>query len=488
MNDTLPPSQLPTGEAFLANVQRRRTVSNVWQYLFMSALVVGLIALFLLAYNIVNRVFTIVAVENTVQPSELAERPLEELSEAELVAILAEESSTSRLKVFVFRDVIGATNNAEWAALNQTTVSDALENDQYPSELADIKFADLETEQVVEIMTRSFQPETLIRLIQEDIIQPRVVEVWPLWDVVFKRDQIHAFEDEHPEMEISSKTWFSLDFLTNPMNSVPELAGLRTAILGSMWIIVITIAFAFPIGVGAAIYLEEYAHDNFITQTIRTQVSNPKVRDFLLLVIKRFNSIISLNIANLAGVPSIIYGILGLAIFVRAWDAFTSGQLFGVVDGDATISGRTILSAGMTLALLILPILIISAQEALKAVPPSLKEAAYGMGATKWEMIYTVLLPNAMPGILTGAILSISRAFGETAPLVVVGSISRITVDPDGPFSRFTTIPQQIYTWTQQPQDEFRSIAGAAIIVLLVILLSLNASAIVLRNRYSRKY
>jgi phosphate transport system permease protein len=195
-----------------------------------------------------------------------------------------------------------------------------------------------------------------------------------------------------------------------------------------------------------------------------------------------------LNITNLAGVPSIIYGILGLVIFVRALDDVTSGRIFGALDADATISGRTILSAGLTLGLLILPILIISAQEALKAVPPSLKEAAYGMGATKWEMIYTVLLPNAMPGILTGTILAVSRAFGETAPLVVVGSISRITVDPEGPFSRFTTIPQQIYTWTQQPQDEFRSIAGAAIIVLLVVLLSLNATAIVLRNRLSRKY
>jgi phosphate transport system permease protein len=455
--------KLPFGEAFLANVRRRRLTSNLWQYFFLLALIIGLIALFLLAYNIVNRVFTVVAIENSVEPESLADVPLDELSEAELVALLAEESSPTRLKVFIFRDILGAPDS-EWAALNQALVGDTLESNQYPEGVAQVKFADLEPEQTAEMMSLTFSQETLLRLIQEEIIQPRVQRVWPLWDVIFNRDKIDQFEAENPQMEIRSRTWIDLDFLTNPMNSVPELAGLRTAILGSMWIIIITILFAFPIGVGAAIYLEEYASDNFI------------------------NRVIQLNITNLAGVPSIIYGILGLVIFVRALDDVTSGRIFGALDADATISGRTILSAGLTLGLLILPILIISAQEALKAVPPSLKEAAYGMGATKWEMIYTVLLPNAMPGILTGTILAVSRAFGETAPLVVVGSISRITVDPEGPFSRFTTIPQQIYTWTQQPQDEFRSIAGAAIIVLLVVLLSLNATAIVLRNRLSRKY
>jgi phosphate transport system permease protein len=212
------------------------------------------------------------------------------------------------------------------------------------------------------------------------------------------------------------------------------------------------------------LYLEEYASDNFV------------------------NRVIQLNITNLAGVPSIIYGILGLAVFVRFMESITSGKVFGVESASVTASGRTILSAGLTLGLLILPIIIISSREAIRAVPPSLREAAYGLGSTKLQVIRTVVLPHAMPGILTGTILSVSRAFGETAPLVVVGSITRITVDPEGPFSRFTAIPIQIYSWTSQPQDEFRSAAGAAILVLLVILLTFNSVAIVLRNRLSKRY
>ncbi len=219
---------------------------------------------------------------------------------------------------------------------------------------------------------------------------------------------------------------------------------------------------AFPVGVCAAIYLEEYAHDNWVNRLIRT------------------------NINNLAGVPSIIYGMLGLAVFVRVLERLTSGSIFGLAD-PTTANGRTILSAGLTLAFLILPVIIINGQEALRAVPGSLREAGFGLGATKWQTVWAHVLPNALPGILTGTILAMSRAIGETAPLVVIGASTFINKDPSGPFSKFTTLPVQIYQWTSRPQAEFRNIAAAAILVLLVLLLALNAAAILLRNRYSRR-
>jgi phosphate transport system permease protein len=258
-------------------------------------------------------------------------------------------------------------------------------------------------------------------------------------------------------------SWLSKDFVTRPQTSEPFTAGVRTAIFGSLWTILFTILLAFPIGVGAAIYLEEYASDN------------------------RFNRIIQTNINNLAGVPSIIYGILGLAIFVRTLEPLTSGEVFGVVD-PTTANGRTVLSAGLTLGLLVLPIIIINAQEAIRAVPHSLRNASFGVGATKWQTVWSHVLPNAMPGILTGTILAVSRAIGETAPLVVVGASTAISFDPNSPFSKFTTLPIQIYQWTSRPQDEFRSLAAATILVLLILLLSLNASAVLLRNRFSRRF
>jgi phosphate transport system permease protein len=178
---------------------------------------------------------------------------------------------------------------------------------------------------------------------------------------------------------------------------------------------------------------------------------------------------------------------LGLAIFVRALEVFTSGSMIGSSVDNATANGRTIISAGMTLAILILPIIIIGSQEAIRAVPSSLRQASLGLGATKWQTIWNHVLPNALPSILTATILAMSRAIGETAPLVVVGASTFITVDPAGPFSKFTVLPIQIYQWTSRPQAEFRNIAAAAIVVLLALLLSLNATAIILRNRFSKQ-
>ncbi|MFN2187823.1 MAG: phosphate ABC transporter permease PstA [Candidatus Promineifilaceae bacterium] len=307
--------------------------------------------------------------------------------------------------------------------------------------------------------------EEVYQLVLDRVVVPTVVESWYLFDSLLNREEIILeAKEKYPDAEVEFYRWLTTDFVTNPQSSKPELAGVRTAILGTLWVILITVLFSFPIGVGAAIYLEEYADQS-----------------------KRINRLIQTNINNLAGVPSIIYGMLGLAIFVRALEPITSGAIFGLVDDTTTANGRTILSAGLTLGLLILPIIIISAQEAIRAVPRSLRQASYGLGATRWQTIWHHVLPAAFPGIMTGTILSMSRAIGETAPLVVVGASTFITVDPTSPFSKFTVLPIQIFQWTTRPQGAFRNIAGAAIIVLLILLLALNATAVFLRNRASKK-
>jgi phosphate transport system permease protein len=297
----------------------------------------------------------------------------------------------------------------------------------------------------------------------EDVLQPEVAFSWLLVDSLLRADSIRAeAAEKYPQANLSFRSWLNSPFISSPQSSDPLNAGVRTAILGSLWTIAITILVAFPLGVGAAIYLEEYAASNWLNRLIQT------------------------NINNLAGVPSIIYGMLGLVIFVRTLEPLTSGVAFGVSD-PTTANGRTILSAGLTLALLVLPLIIINAQEAIRAVPHSLRHASYGIGATQWQTVWHHVVPSAIPGILTGAILAISRAIGETAPLVVVGAATYITFDPSGPFSKFTTLPIQIYQWTARPQAEFRNLAAAAILALLILLLSMNAFAIVLRNRYSKK-
>ncbi|MCB0168203.1 MAG: phosphate ABC transporter permease PstA [Anaerolineae bacterium] len=308
----------------------------------------------------------------------------------------------------------------------------------------------------------------LVDLVMERVVEQKVVGSWKLTESLFNRTAIEEEVARIPQGELEWRSWISPEFLITPQSSTPELAGVRTALFGTLWVIAITILIALPIGVGAAIYLEEYA----------IMVANPTLR--------RINGIIQTNINNLAGVPSIIYGILGLAIFVRAIEPITSGTLFGVSD-PTTANGRTIISASFTLALLILPLIIINAQEAIRAVPNSLRQAGMGLGATRWQTIWSHVLPNAIPGILTGNILAMSRAIGETAPLVVIGASTFITVDPTSPFSKFTVLPIQIYQWVSRPQPEFRNIAAAAIIVLLILLLTLNASAVILRNRYTRR-
>ena len=235
----------------------------------------------------------------------------------------------------------------------------------------------------------------------------------------------------------------SVDFVTSFASRFPERAGIKAALAGSVWILGLTALVSFPISVAAAIYLEEYAPKN------------------------RWTRLIQLNVANLAGVPSIVYGMLGLAVFVRALGF-----------------DRSIISGALTLSILILPVIIIASREAIRAVPDSIRQAAYGLGATRWQVVRTQVLPMAMPGILTGTILALSRAVGETAPLIMVGAVGFIAFTPTGLGDPFTVLPLQIYNWISRPQAEFREIAAAGILVLLLLLMTMNAAAILLRNRF----
>jgi phosphate transport system permease protein len=418
MNQNIFADNSTATEEYQSNVAGRHRAGRIWRVIFMVSTLIGVIVLTILLLTIINSGFGYIAIENEIPPEDLAINgiPIEQLHEIDLVYILEQNVSQG-----LFRRL---ENDKPWEERTRKEIYD---------------------------------------LVIERVVHPQVVDTWSLQDSLFNRQAVFAeAAEEWPNATVEFKTWLSADFVTTPQSPDPELAGVRTAILGSLWTIAITILFAFPVGVCAAIYLEEYATDNPINRLIQT------------------------NINNLAGVPSIIYGILGLAIFVRALEHFTSGAFLGTVD-PTSANGRTIISAGLTLGLLVLPLIIINAQEAIRAVPNSLRQASYGMGATRWQTVWNHVLPNAISGILTGAILAVSRAIGETAPLVVVGASTFITFDPEGPFSKFTTLPIQIYQWTARPQDEFRNIAAAAILILLALLLSLNAIAIVLRNRYSSK-
>ena len=238
----------------------------------------------------------------------------------------------------------------------------------------------------------------------------------------------------------------SWSFLTNIASRRAEQAGVFHALMGSIWVIALTAALALPVGVAAAIYLEEYG--------TRSRVA-------------RF---IELNIANLAAVPSIIYGLLGLGLFVR---------FLGM--------GQSVLAGAATLALLALPVVILSTREALRTVPTSIREGSYALGATKWQTIWNQVLPMALPGVLTGLILALSRAIGETAPLITIGALTYIPFAPDSVWSKFTVLPIQIFNWVSRPQAEFRANAAAGILVLLALLLSMNAIAIIVRDRYQRQ-
>ena len=238
----------------------------------------------------------------------------------------------------------------------------------------------------------------------------------------------------------------SWSFLVNIASRNADQAGVYHALMGSIWVIALTGVIALPTGVAAAIFLEEYGSRS------------------------RMARFIELNIANLAAVPSIIYGLLGLGLFVR-WMGM----------------GQSVLAGATTLALLALPVVILSTREALRTVPNSIREGSYALGATKWQTIWNQMLPMALPGVLTGLILALSRAIGETAPLITIGALTYIPFAPDSIWSKFTVLPIQVFNWVSRPQTEFKENAAAAILVLLALLLSMNAIAIFVRDRYQRR-
>jgi phosphate transport system permease protein len=240
--------------------------------------------------------------------------------------------------------------------------------------------------------------------------------------------------------------WLDGQFLTSFPSRFPERAGIKSALWGTVWLISLTALFSVVLGTAAAIYLEEYAKRS------------------------RVNAVIEVSIANLAGVPSIVYGMLGLTLFVR-WLAL----------------GRSVLAGSLTMTLLILPVIIIAAREALRAVPDSLRQAAFAVGATRWQTIRHHVLPAALPGVLTGAILALSRAIGETAPLIMIGALTYVAFVPTGPTDAFTALPIQIFNWVSRPQPEFHDLAAAGIVVLLVVLLVMNGAAIAIRYRSQRQ-
>jgi phosphate transport system permease protein len=249
-----------------------------------------------------------------------------------------------------------------------------------------------------------------------------------------------------------------LDFLTSPLSADPSKAGIVQGLIGSFLLAILVALFAFPLGIATAVYLEEYASDNRVTRFI------------------------TINIRNLAGVPSVVYGLLGLTVFVAFFAALQLGN------------GRNLLAAMLTLGVLVLPIVIITSSEALRAVPNAIREAGYGVGASRWEVTSKLVLPAAVPGILTGTVLALARALGETAPLILIGGVIGGFSTPEGASilqqltGAYTALPLTVFQWSKQPQEEFRALAAAAIVVLLVVTLLANAIAVVLRNRYERNW
>ncbi len=454
-------AHFPTDDEYSSLLKKRTRKARGVQTMLLLALVVAVLALATLLYTIINDSFGLVAQVNAAEPEDIVASLGHDPAEVSMGDLTYDELVT------VFQG--GVSNN----------VGRRLEREQrfYENQLVFESQAKWD-----EVCARDEAPAgctsdprdkaNLLLLVKERIVAPDIVAATTLTSSLMNPQ---AFEDsvktafvETPEkfgdytygqVRYQWRAWFSWKFVTSPSSSTPEIAGISTAILGSIWLVIITVAFAIPVGVGAAIYLEEFAKPT------------------------RINDFIQTNINNLAGVPSIIYGMLGLAIFVRVFEPVTSGAIFG----DYAPNGRTVLSAGLTLGVLTLPVVIISSQEAIRAVPNSLRQAGMGLGATRWQTVRSHVLPMAVPGILTGTILAIARAIGETAPLILVGAAGFITTSPSSPFSQFTALPIQIFQWTALPQFEWQHLAAAASLGLLLLLLTLNAGAVILRNRYSRR-
>ncbi len=452
-------TRIETG-VYRTRVASRHTRGNRMRAFYMSSLLLAFAALIALLANIVDGAFGLVAVDFAISPDVLSEQPLAELSSEQLAGLIVEHNP-GQLLTLVYENL---SPLGEIRAMGGVPLSESITGAIIPEGWAERPINDLSNEERAQLLAVNLDSSQMVDIVFANVVREQILESWTLSKSVLDRGEIdqHLIDDihiENPSAQLQWRSWVSLDFIRSSLSRIPGNAGIFPAFMGTIWLLLMTAAIAFPIGVGAAFYLEEYAGHAW------------------------YNKMIEINIRNLAGVPSIIYGMLGLAIFVRALGSFTNGSLFGAESAN----GRTILSAAATLALLILPIIIAGTQEAIRAVPDALREASYGLGATKWQTISRQIFPAALPGILTGTIIALSRAIGETAPLIVVGAATFINVNPDGPFSQFTALPILIYNWTSQPDPQFQNAAAAAIIVLLALLLTMNSLAIVLRNQSSQR-
>lgn len=457
------------------NTRRRQRVATVGRGVLFTSLILGLLALIAIFVNVLDKVGGYAVYGFKIDPLTITpSRPLEELSREELLDLAINNVPPDRLE-FIPEDY-----GAPLDQLSQEQLVNVLYNEApFPEKLTAKPLEDLTRDELIDVLRRKLTAnrfaqldaelplaqrsrEELIEIIENEILLESVVKQWFLFESLFRRDEILAeIRRDYEGAEYEFKWWLTPQFITSQQASRPETTGLRTALLGSLYIVVLTLIIAVPIGVAAGTYLEEFAGKS------------------------RLGEIIQTNIYNLAGVPSIIYGMLGLAVFARALREITTGAVFGVPNPPP--NGRTIITAAMTMALLILPLIIVNTQEAIRAVPQALRDAALAVGATKWETVWHHVLPVAAPGILTGTILATARALGETAPLIVVGAAAVVTQDPTGIFSSYTVLPIQIYTWTRLPEQTFTRVASAAVIVLLVVVLTVNMTAIILRNRLRKQ-
>lgn len=469
-----PSSQMPEATPeFITDpsVRHRQRIALIGRGGLFISLVIALLALIVLMLDVVNKIGGMAVYDYKIDPLTVVPSiPLEELSQDELLQLAKDNIPPEQLdeipdeygmalEEMSIDDLIGVIYNEvpnpdTITARPLETLADQELIEVLDNNITDARFAQLNEEKPLESRSR----EELIELIEDEVLLESVKQTWPLFPSLFNRAAIEEeIQAKFPGSEYGFHWWLTPKFLTSDLTTRPETTGIRTAIIGSVLVILFTILFAMPVGIAAGIYLEEFAGKS------------------------RLSSLIQTNIYNLSGVPSIIYGMLGVAIFVRAISDFTTGAAFGVA--DPLPNGRTVISAALTMGLLILPLIIINTQEAIRAVPQSLRDGSLALGATKWQTVWYHVLPVAMPGILTGVILGTSRAIGETAPLIVVGAAAYLTTDPNGLFSSFTVLPMQIYTWATLPTDTFRNISAAAIVVLLVVVLLFNLTAIIMRNR-----
>jgi len=429
---------------YRSSVILRNRWALTMQRIYFGTLVFAIFVLFLLLFSIINQTIGYVSVTQAIKAEQLSTQPLETLTSEELANILLEQ--TPRLLLVMVRDNL---NKVATDQFTSTPLKDGIRG-TVPADLADLTPRDLTgdagTAAYARLLAANLSPAQLVSLIEVNVLKTEIEKSWSLVESLTQRAEIEAqVAASDADETLIFYSWLNTKLLTQINSQRVEEAGIGPALAGSAYLLALTIVISLPLGIGAAIYLEEYAQESFLNRLLET------------------------NIRNLAGVPSIIYGMLGLTVFVNAFSSITQG--------------RSLLSGALTLSLLILPIIITNSREALRAVPSPIREASYGLGATKWQTVSRQVLPAALPGILTGLILGVSRAIGETAPLIVIGATNSISTYPDSPFSRFAVLPFTIYNWSSQPDAAFKNASSAAIVVLLIVLLSINSFAIILRNR-----